>query len=145
MKHDRFRFLALSLVLGSLPSSLLLGGCGDAESGSDSGTGGSTSSIGGTPGDGGAPGGGGSGGSGGGGPDCMMNGGEGGLGGTFCSENAGGSGGFVGNACPASLPEGDCELGDSLSCDGWLYPFVSVFCYCEEATDAESPQWLCWL
>jgi hypothetical protein len=33
--------------------------------------------------------------------------------------------------CGDTLPSGPCAEGDSFSCTGYVYPFVSVYCFCE--------------
>lgn len=123
-------------------------GDGDSSSGGHPSSGGSTSdggspSIGGSPTTGGASPAGGTGGRSSGG---MNQGGEGGMGGAsegMGGESNDGTGGLPLTNCPSKLPSGDCELGDSFSCQGWIYPFVTPFCVCSETEGYEDPQWSC--
>jgi hypothetical protein len=128
MKQKSLPVLRPLVGLLALAPLLLINGCDDSEPGDGSGTGGTTESTGGFS----TVGVGGQGGSGG-----MDQQSSGGMGGDGLGGLGGGSGG-----CPSPLPAGDCEPGDTLSCDGYIYPFVSVYCSCNESIEP-TPQWEC--
>lgn len=44
----------------------------------------------------------------------------------------------TGQKCPSTLPSGACKSGQSFSCTGWVYSYVSVSCLC-------SGTWICFM
>ena len=158
MKSKRVRILRLSSGLVALLAMHGLSACGDTKStggdgdgDGDSASGGATSTGGATT-TGGGPSTGGAtlatggaspaGGTGGAASGGMNQGGEGGMGGA--PEGMGGEGndGTL-MACPSELPAGDCELGDTLTCQGFILSFVMVGCGCIETAGYDEPQWYC--
>ena len=156
MKSKSARILRLSSGVVALLAMHGLSACGDTKSVGGDGDGDGDSTSGGGPSSGGATttGGGPStggafpatggatpaGGSGGAPTGGRNQGGEGGMGGA--PEGVGGEV-INGLNCPSELPAGDCELGETFTCEGFIYPFVTPTCSCIETDGYDEPQWHC--